>query len=74
MPPRDPAALADAINRILNSPELAAKLAKAGRALIEERFSAAKMAAQYEAVYQSLSSTKNMTFSDVHRGGAEHAE
>lgn len=55
VPPRNPAALAEAINRVLNSPELAAQLAKAGKALIEERFSAAKMAAQYEGLYQSLS-------------------
>ena len=55
VPPHNPAALAEAINRILNSPELATRLAAGGRALIEERFSAAKMAAQYESLYLSLS-------------------
>jgi L-malate glycosyltransferase len=54
VPPRNPAALAEAIDRVLNSPELATRLAKAGRARIEERFSAAKMAAQYEDLYLSL--------------------
>jgi glycosyltransferase involved in cell wall biosynthesis len=54
VPPRNPAALAEAINRILNSPELAAKFAAGGRKLIEEKFSAARMAAEYERLYLSL--------------------
>jgi glycosyltransferase involved in cell wall biosynthesis len=54
VPPRNPAAMADAINRILNSPELAAQLAGAGRKLIEKEFSAARMAAEYERLYLSL--------------------
>ena len=53
--PGDPDALAAAINHVLNSPELARKLALAGRKLIEERFSAARMARQYETLYLSLS-------------------
>jgi glycosyltransferase involved in cell wall biosynthesis len=55
VPPRNPAALAEAINRILNSSDLATRLAAGGRKLIEERFSAAKMAAQYETLYLSMS-------------------
>jgi glycosyltransferase involved in cell wall biosynthesis len=54
VPPGNPIELAEGINRILNAPELAAKLAAAGRKLIEEKFSAAKMAAQYEDLYLSL--------------------
>ena len=54
VPPLDPAALAEAINRILNSPELGAQLAAGGRKLIEDKFSAARMAAEYERLYLSL--------------------
>jgi glycosyltransferase involved in cell wall biosynthesis len=72
VPPRNPAALAQAIERILDAPELAVKLAKAGRALIEERFSAAAMAAEYEDLYQSLSprSKRKVRFvhHEVHEG------
>lgn len=57
VPPRNPAALAEAINCILDSPELAAKLSDAGRKLVEQRFSAARMAAEYECVYLSLAAT-----------------
>jgi glycosyltransferase involved in cell wall biosynthesis len=52
--PGDPQALAEAINRILNSPELATKFAAGGRKLIENKFSAARMAAEYERLYLSL--------------------
>jgi glycosyltransferase involved in cell wall biosynthesis len=55
VPPGNPTALAEAINRILNSPALAAKLSAAGRKLVEECFSASKMAAEYENLYLSLS-------------------
>ena len=54
VPPHNPEALADAINRILNSPKLAAKLSVAARQLVAERFSAKRMAAEYENVYSSL--------------------
>ena len=53
-PPRNPAKLAEAMDRILESPELGAKLASAGRKLVEEEFSAEKMAKRYEAFYFSL--------------------
>jgi glycosyltransferase involved in cell wall biosynthesis len=55
VPPRNPTALAEAINRTLNAPEFAAKLVTAGRKLVEEHFSAATMAAEYESLYLSLS-------------------
>ena len=38
MPPRDPSALASAIERLLESPELRARLREGARALVEERF------------------------------------
>jgi colanic acid/amylovoran biosynthesis glycosyltransferase len=39
VPERDPAALAAALERVLSDPELAARLARAGRAHVEEHFS-----------------------------------
>jgi glycosyltransferase involved in cell wall biosynthesis len=53
--PRNPSSLAEAINRILNSPDLGERLASAGRKLVEERFSAATMAAEYQRLYLSFS-------------------
>ncbi|MCI0588616.1 MAG: glycosyltransferase family 4 protein [Planctomycetes bacterium] len=38
VPPRDPSALASAIERLLESPELRARLREGARALVEERF------------------------------------
>jgi glycosyltransferase involved in cell wall biosynthesis len=57
VPPRDRDALAKAINRVLNSPESARRLADRGRQIIEERFSAATMAAQYQKLYLSFSNS-----------------
>jgi glycosyltransferase involved in cell wall biosynthesis len=57
VPPGNPVALAEAINCILDSPEVAAKLSGAARKLVEQRFSAARMAAEYENVYLSLAPT-----------------
>ncbi|MBI4523046.1 MAG: glycosyltransferase family 4 protein [Deltaproteobacteria bacterium] len=53
VPPKNPPMLAEAINRILESPQLAAKLAAGGRKLVDEQFSASRMAEQYETVYFS---------------------
>jgi len=84
VPPGIPAALAAAIGRILDSPELARRLAQAARALIEERFSAARMAAEYENLYRSLHhqgeeefrtfATKCTKVRSFHHGGTEDAE
>jgi glycosyltransferase involved in cell wall biosynthesis len=54
VPPRNPSLLAQAINRILNCRELAARLATAGRKMIDDRFSAEQVARQYEFLYLSL--------------------
>lgn len=54
VPPRNPGALAEAINHLLDSPEIAKRLALNGRKLIEERFSAERMAEQYNSLYRSL--------------------
>jgi glycosyltransferase involved in cell wall biosynthesis len=54
VPPKNPSLLAKAIERVLDFPELAAAFATQGRALIENQFSAARMAKEYESLYSSL--------------------
>jgi glycosyltransferase involved in cell wall biosynthesis len=46
VPPGDPVALAAAIGRLLESPQLAAAMGSAGKTLIEERFSCERMVEQ----------------------------
>lgn len=52
VPPRDPAALAHAIESLLQDAPRRARYAAAGRALFHERFSADAMARRYEAIYR----------------------
>ena len=54
VPPRDPAALAQAVITSLRDPESTGQMAAAGRQLVAERFSAAAMVANTVAVYQKL--------------------
>jgi glycosyltransferase involved in cell wall biosynthesis len=54
VPPRDPAALARAISRLLEDPELARRLGAAGRARVEERFSADAMAHRVSDLYDEI--------------------
>jgi glycosyltransferase involved in cell wall biosynthesis len=56
VPPGDPGALAAAITRLLASPDQRDTLAAAGRALVQERFSAGAMRAAYDAAYAELAS------------------
>ena len=51
VPPRDPIALADAIDGLLSRPDELSRLAKNGRQLFDAQFSAAAMTSQYEALY-----------------------
>lgn len=53
VPPADPAALAEAINAVLSSQDLAERLGKAGRARVEEHFSWQAIAMQTKKVYES---------------------
>lgn len=51
LPPRDPAALTDAITVLLRDPALRRRYAAAGRLVFDERFSAEAMTRQYERLY-----------------------
>ena len=52
--PDDPIALADALEQVLLDPAQAQRLGAAGRRVVRDRFSAAAMAAQAEAVYADV--------------------
>lgn len=54
VPPRDPAALARAICRLLQNPELALTLGQAGRQRVTERFSLEQMVRETEHLYLQL--------------------
>jgi glycogen synthase len=51
VPPAQPAALAQAITRVLDNPDLARDMGKAGRRRVEEKFSWASVAERTEQVY-----------------------
>jgi glycosyltransferase involved in cell wall biosynthesis len=54
VPPRDPGALAQAICRLLDSPELASRFGQAGRERVIERFSLERMVQETESLYLDL--------------------
>jgi glycosyltransferase involved in cell wall biosynthesis len=54
VPPRDASALGAAIIRLLRDPALAGRLAAAGRARVEQRFTADRMVQETLDVYQRL--------------------
>jgi glycosyltransferase involved in cell wall biosynthesis len=54
VPPGDAAALANAVERLLSNPQLARRLSEAGAARIAEHFTAERMVARVEAVYDEL--------------------
>lgn len=56
VPPRDPAALAEAILRLMGDPALARTLGQAGRKLVLERFSTRAKLDRLEVLYRALSS------------------
>jgi glycosyltransferase involved in cell wall biosynthesis len=53
VPPRDPAALADALFRLYREPALAVRMAKTGMRDVQHRFSRARMIEAYEAIYDA---------------------
>jgi glycosyltransferase involved in cell wall biosynthesis len=54
VPPRDPEALAEALRRVLDDPDLARRLGEAGRARVAERFTAAEQARRILAIYDDV--------------------
>jgi glycosyltransferase involved in cell wall biosynthesis len=54
VPVRNPAAIAEAVHRLSEMPELATRLARAGREAIRKRFSLEAMIGKYEALYTSM--------------------
>lgn len=54
VPPGDPAALAEAVTRLLRDPELASALGRAGRARVERELRVDTMVARTEALYDEL--------------------
>src|SRR5256886_4183628 len=54
VPPRDPAALAQAICRLLDSPELASRFGQAGRERVIKSFSLERMVQKTESLYLDL--------------------
>jgi len=54
VPPRDPAALAQAIIRLLRDPDLRRRMGRAGRRQIEQHFAIGETVRQVEALYEAL--------------------
>jgi glycosyltransferase involved in cell wall biosynthesis len=54
VPPRDPEALADALRRVLEDPDLARRLGEAARARVAERFTAAEQERRMLEIYDSV--------------------
>ncbi len=54
VPPRDPAALADAIVRLLGDPAMRARMGEAGQRIVRERFGLERMADELVAVYRDV--------------------
>jgi glycosyltransferase involved in cell wall biosynthesis len=54
VPPSDPEALAAATLRLIDDPELAARLGRAGRELMLERFTTQRMCSDVRALYEEL--------------------
>jgi glycosyltransferase involved in cell wall biosynthesis len=54
VPPDDSQALADCLAFLLQNPEVATRMGKAGRRRVEEHFTVERMVAETEAVYEAL--------------------
>jgi len=61
VPPADPKALADAINRVLRNPEWGRKMGLAGRKRVEQHFSWTSIAKQTLEMYKDLLAEKGRT-------------
>ena len=54
VPPSDPAALADALGRLADAPELRRAMGEAGRARVEAHFTLSRMTDEVEALYRRM--------------------
>jgi glycosyltransferase involved in cell wall biosynthesis len=60
VPPADPLALAEAINRVLHDRDWARRLGMAGRKRVEEHFSWTSIAERTKGMYQELLDERNL--------------
>jgi glycosyltransferase involved in cell wall biosynthesis len=65
VPPADPAAMADAILRLLDDPRLAAACGAAGRRTIEARYGLDAMAARFTALYEELAAARGLAIPEA---------
>jgi glycosyltransferase involved in cell wall biosynthesis len=63
VPPRDPQAIADAIQQLTEDPALRQRMGAAGRALVEKAFSEERTVEQTLALYQRLVAVGDATVS-----------
>src|SRR5262249_61113946 len=54
VPPRNPAALAGALDRLLTDPARADAMGRAGRAYVEKHFTLRRMTEQHDRLYEEL--------------------
>ncbi|HOX54459.1 MAG: glycosyltransferase [Candidatus Omnitrophica bacterium] len=69
VPPKDSAALADAIIKLLSDKNLSVTMGKAGRKIFEEKFSKEVMLNKLESLYDELAAkklTKRILYVDIH--------
>ncbi len=64
VPPRDPSALAQAITRLLQAPDLRRKMGQAGRERVVQLFSVERMVARTERLYAELLAEKGIVPGD----------
>ena len=76
VPPRDPHALAEAVARLVQQPELRSRLAAEGQAIVQNRYVASVVLAVLEAAWLTLAGTQPQHSSDRMISGAhpEHEQ
>jgi glycosyltransferase involved in cell wall biosynthesis len=65
IPPKDPEALAAAINQMLAQPARAAEMGRLGRRIVEEDFSARAMVRQMEQLYLGLAAERGLALANA---------